>query len=51
MANSKEPLSEDDCPDVRIVSSKPFKFEGGERSFNYIQEEGEDFFKPLNVQI
>jgi hypothetical protein len=47
----KEPLSEDDYPDDRIVSSPPFKCEGGKRSFNFIKEENQDFFRPLNVQI
>jgi len=47
----KEPLSEDDYPDDSIVSSQPFDFEGGKRSFNYIREENQDFFRPLNVQI
>jgi len=47
----KEPLSEDDCPDDRIISSPPFKTEWGKRSFNYIKEENQGFFRPLNVQI
>ena len=47
----KEPLSEDDYPDDRIVSFQPFEFEGGKRSFNYIREEGQELFRPLNVQI
>jgi hypothetical protein len=47
----KEPLSEDDYPDDRIVSSPPFKCEGRKRSFNFIKEENQDFFRPLNVQI
>jgi hypothetical protein len=46
-----EPLSEDDCPeDVRIVSF-PFEQRGEKISRNYIREEGQDFFRPLNVQI
>jgi hypothetical protein len=51
MANPKEPLSEGDYPDDRIVSFLPFETEGIKRSFNYIKEEGQDFFRPLNVQI
>jgi hypothetical protein len=51
MAKITEPLSEDDYPDDRIVSFPPFKPDGKQRSFNYIQEEGQDLFRPLNVQI
>jgi len=47
----KDPLNEDDYPDDRIISSQPFKTEYGKRLFNYIREENQDFFKPLNVQI
>ena len=51
MAFSSEPLSEDDYPDDRIVSAKPFELGKNEISINYIKEEGKDFFKPINVQI
>jgi len=51
MANLTEPLSEDDYPDDRIVSSAPFELEGDNISLNYIKEENQDFFRPLNVQI
>jgi hypothetical protein len=51
MANPKEPLSEDDYPDDRIVSFQPFELEGDKISLNYIRQEGQDFFRPLNVQI
>jgi hypothetical protein len=51
MADSKEPLSEDDYPDDRIVSFQPIEMDGEKISFNYIKEEGQDFFRPLNVQI
>jgi len=47
----KEPLSEDDYPDDRVVSFPPFEAEGEKRAFNFIKEEGQDFFRPLNVQI
>jgi len=47
----EEPLSEDDYPDDRIVSFQPIDSEGIKRSFNYIREEGQDFFRPLNIQI
>jgi hypothetical protein len=47
-----EPLSEDDYPqDVRIVSMQAFE-QGDEKiSLNYIKEEGQDDFRPLNAQI
>jgi len=51
MADFAEPLSEDDYPDDRIVSFQPIEMEGIKRSFNFIRQEGQDFFKPLNVQI
>jgi len=51
MANPKEPLSEDDYPDDRIVSFQPFELEGDKISYNYIKQEGRDLFRPLNVQI
>jgi len=51
MANSTEPLSEDDYPDDRIVSFPPFELEGDKISLNYIKEENQNFFRPLNVQI
>jgi len=51
MAHNSEPLSEDDCPDDRIVSFPPFDLEGDKVSMNYIKEENKDFFRPLNVQI
>ena len=51
MANPKEPLSEDDYPDDRIVSFQPFELEGEKISYNYIKQEGRDLFRPLNVQI
>ena len=47
----EEPLSEDDYPDDRIVSFQPIEIKGIKRSFNYIKEENQDFFRPLNVQI
>jgi len=47
----KEPMSEDDYPDDRIVSFQPIESEGEKRTFNYIKEENQDFFRPLNVQI
>jgi hypothetical protein len=46
-----EPTSEDDCPDNEVLSTSPFQFGEKTRTINYIREEGEDFFKPLNVQI
>jgi len=47
----KEPLSEDDYPDDRVVSFQPFVLEGDKISLNYIKEENKDYFKPLNVQV
>lgn len=47
----EEPLSEDDYPDDRIVSFQPIESEGVKMSFNYIREEKQDFFRPLNVQV
>jgi len=47
----EEPLSEDDYPDDRIVSFQPIDSKGIKRSFNYIKEKNQDFFRPLNVQI
>ena len=46
-----EPMSEDDYPDDRIVSFKPIGQGKDKRSFNYIKEDGKDFFKLLNIQI
>jgi hypothetical protein len=52
MAFPSEPMSEDDYPeDVHVISFPPFETEGKERSFNYIKEGKQDFYKPLNVQI
>jgi hypothetical protein len=51
VANSTEPLSEDDCPNDRVVSFLPFELEGDKISLNFIKEEGQEFFRPLNVQI
>jgi hypothetical protein len=46
-----EPTSEDDYPDDEVLSTPPFQDGTKIRTINYIREEGEDFFKPLNVQI
>jgi hypothetical protein len=52
MAFPSEPLNEDDCPeDVRVVSFSPFEQEGEKISLNYIKEEDQEFFRPLNIQI
>jgi hypothetical protein len=49
----EEPMSEDDCPDDRIVSFLPFELEGDSISLNFIREErrGDGLFRPLNVQL
>jgi hypothetical protein len=47
-----DPLCEDDYPeDVRVVSFLPITQGKEKRAFNYIREEGQDFFRPLNVQF
>jgi hypothetical protein len=52
MAFPSEPLSEDDCPeDVRVVPFPPFEQAGDKISLNYIKDEGQEFFRPLNTQI
>ena len=53
MNKMKEPLSEDDYPDDEFVTYfPPIELEEGEKiSINYIRKEGQEFFKPINVQI
>ena len=51
VANSTDPLSEDDYPNDRVVSFLPFELEGDKISLNFIKEESQEFFRPLNVQI
>ena len=47
-----DPLSEDDYPeDERIVSMSPFELGEDKVSLNFIREEGQDNFRPLNAQV
>jgi hypothetical protein len=47
-----EPSGEDDCPeDISIVPTAPFPFMGDNIALNYIRDQGQDNFRPLNAQL